>query len=367
MDPAGMSKRPGSPGDSGRTAKRPAQEREQHLYLVVDDWERGYSIYRVGEDDFDSDADAAMDAPLLAASPLIRVEAQHPYSWAFAGHGTKIFAMQPSKSSPGVLVFDTETLGVTACPYPPNGAPGGPRRPVYASVGGRLVAFDGDEVYVLGPEPLPCEEKQLWSWTTAAPPAPFGSRQASSYALHPDGRTIFVSVRKGSGNGEYSRNSTFAFDTERLEWTHLGDWLLPFKGRAYYDGELDAWVGLCMYKEGAGHVCCCDVPPAAGAGSETMPVWKLGKDVFFDADSKRHLGATLVYMGDSMFCLAECRRHRDATRDRRLRVLKMTTVVLKYDKDGELCTTHHRAYASMSYEIAHERIDLLPNPVAFWM
>jgi hypothetical protein len=44
----------------------------------------------------------------------------------------------------------------------------------------------------------------------------------------------------------------FTFDTKRLDWTYLGEWLLPFKGQAYYDGELDAWVGLCLYKEGVG-------------------------------------------------------------------------------------------------------------------
>lgn len=111
-----MSKRPSLLGHcSGRAAKRPAQQRkqQQYLYLVLNDWERGVqSIYRLGEDDFDSDFDADADADLEARpaeSPLVRIEANHPFSWCFAAHGAKIFAMHPPVASPGMPVFDTET------------------------------------------------------------------------------------------------------------------------------------------------------------------------------------------------------------------------------------------------------------------
>jgi len=40
------------------TAKRPAPERKKHLYLLLDDWERGYSVRRMDVDDFNSDDDA---------------------------------------------------------------------------------------------------------------------------------------------------------------------------------------------------------------------------------------------------------------------------------------------------------------------
>ncbi|KAG2659941.1 hypothetical protein PVAP13_1KG403000 [Panicum virgatum] len=108
-----------------------------------------------------------------------------------------------------------------------------------------------------------------WSWDTVEPPPPFMSSVVSSYAVHPDGRTVFVSVWNwrpdipGRIYGQESRRSTFTFDMERLEWAHAGEWILPFKGRAHYDRELDAWVGLCLYREGDKRVCCCDVPPAA--------------------------------------------------------------------------------------------------------
>jgi len=127
-------------------------------------------------------------------------------------------------------------------------------------------------------------------------------------------------------------NSTFTLDTESLEWTYLGEWLLPFKGEAHYDSELDAWVGLCLYKEGAGHACCCDVPPAAGC--QTMPAWKLGKDLLFDAGSSTHAGAKLVYMGDSRFCLVTCRKAKDYANNRSLRMLDMASFVITDQVQG---------------------------------
>ncbi|KAK3141621.1 hypothetical protein QOZ80_4BG0336220 [Eleusine coracana subsp. coracana] len=174
---------------------------------------------------------------------------------------------------------------------------------------------------------------------------------------NPDGKTSYYG----------DRNSTFTFDMERLEWTFLGDWLLPFTGRAHYDHELDAWVGLCQYEEGAGRVCCCEVPPAAGVGSQTMPSWKLGEDVLFDSSDTTYLGATILYMGESSFCLLECRNRKDDDSLPRLLSVKMTSFVLKYDKEGNLRTTRHRSYASVSYQVAHELVDCNTCPVAFWM
>jgi len=174
-------------------AARPAQQ-QKHLYVLVDDWERGYSICKVGEED---------DQPPL---PLVRIEAEHGRSWFLVAHGSKIMAMwPPSESSPGIPVFDTETLGVTVCPHPRSRYSSRGCRPVYASVGDRLVAFASPYLEVLGPEPPPGKP---WSWTSAEAHAQFASILVSSYAVHPDGRTIFMSVKgwKPSIRGE--RNST---------------------------------------------------------------------------------------------------------------------------------------------------------------
>jgi hypothetical protein len=120
----------------------------------------------------------------------------------------------------------------------------------------------------------------------------------------------------------------------------------------------------CTRKE-SGHLCCCQVPPAAGC--KTMPIWKLGLDVFFDAKSKLHTGAALLYKGGSRFCLVECQRSKDYKFNPRLRLLKMASFVLKYDWEAELRTAHHRDHASMSYQVGHDCGYALLNPVAFWM
>jgi hypothetical protein len=112
--------------------------------------------------------------------------------------------------------------------------------------------------------------------------------------------------------GDGMKEGTFSFDTERLEWTCHGSWQLPFSGRAYYLAELDAWVGICRHKGGTGHLCSSDVVPVGvGAGTTTMPRWKLGEERLFDRESPRHLGARLVHMGGTRFCLVEQTWHED--------------------------------------------------------
>ncbi|TVU41742.1 hypothetical protein EJB05_15288, partial [Eragrostis curvula] len=42
----------------------------------------------------------------------------------------------------------------------------------------------------------------------------------------------------------FYRNGTYCFDTVNHEWSFVGDWELPFDGRAEYVPELGAWLGL---------------------------------------------------------------------------------------------------------------------------
>ncbi|KAF0899633.1 hypothetical protein E2562_020822 [Oryza meyeriana var. granulata] len=67
--------------------------KRQYLYLVLDDWERGYVIHRVSEDDFHYDVGGLNARP--AKRPLHRIQAQHAFS------------------SPGIPVFNTGTLEMT--------------------------------------------------------------------------------------------------------------------------------------------------------------------------------------------------------------------------------------------------------------
>jgi hypothetical protein len=93
------------------------------------------------------------------------------------------------------------------------------------------------------------ETIMAWSWNDDDDPPPsMGHDLVTSYALHPDGRTIFMSTT----------GFTWSLDTRDGVWKELGCWSLPFTGQAYFDGDLDAWVGL--HRGEDGYVCCCRVP-----------------------------------------------------------------------------------------------------------
>ena len=79
--------------------------------------------------------------------------------------------------------------------------------------------------------------------------------------------------------------------------------MLPFTGEAYFNAELEAWVGLCSEWNGVGCFCACDVARIAAEFTST-PAWKLGQDRLFRKGPRLHLGAKLLYMGDSKFCLS---------------------------------------------------------------
>ncbi|TVU33409.1 hypothetical protein EJB05_25224, partial [Eragrostis curvula] len=94
--------------------------------------------------------------------PVVRFEAPHLFCPSFAAHGTKIFAMRPSACSPGIPVFDTETLGVTTCPFPRSRTALGALNLVHASVGNNghtLLAFCANCLELLPPQPdLPTDD-----------------------------------------------------------------------------------------------------------------------------------------------------------------------------------------------------------------
>ncbi|KAF7111208.1 hypothetical protein CFC21_111244 [Triticum aestivum] len=375
-----MSKRPWSSGHPSALPPAKRRQQQQHLYVLLDDWERGCSIYRFGEDDLDADADDDADEGCLDGTPPIaRLEARHPLPWAFAAHGTKILAVRAAEGSPAIPGFDTRTMAVVACPLPEANR-GMTCKPFYASAAGdRLFVMAYRYIEELGPQPPPDDDRPppAWSWSgidDAAPP--FCPKYVTCQARHPDGRTVFASVMGWRpGGAQIRQRSTYSFDADRRGFRYHGEWLLPFRGEAHYDGQLDAWVGLA--DEAPGHVASCDVPSRraepAGEASEG-PDWKLGEERLFDFDfeSTGHLGATLVYMGGgSRYCLIECCALRgdddgDDPRCRR-RVVQMTTFALKYGKKGELRIVGRGGRASMAYTVAHDMNPPTLSPTAFWM
>ncbi|KAL6591495.1 hypothetical protein ACP70R_049998 [Stipagrostis hirtigluma subsp. patula] len=362
-------------------AKRPALPGKQHLYLLVDDWERGYSVRKLDVDAFDSDAGTDLPPPeRFTEPPVARLEALHEMSSNLVAHGTKILAMQPGEAKPVVPAFDTDALCLTMCPWPSCRADY--VATLFVSAAGKLFLFMHALAEVLGDQP-PYHSKTPWSWATVEARPPFYTSEVLCHALHPDGRTLFVSAGSRRRRSKYRSTSssplegqgTFSFDAERHKWTRHGEWVLPFTGQAHFDADLEAWVGLCSEEGGAGRLCSCDVAPVA-AELTGEPPWTLGKDKLFRKEPELHLGAKLLYMGDSKFCLVESLIHRDdehmlrdpmAHVQPRRRVLSMTTFGLRYSRSGQLQTTRRRGRACKMYTRPYEFGGSWRDPSAFWL
>jgi hypothetical protein len=235
-------------------------------------------------------------------------------------------------------------------------------------LGDKLVSVDTGSTELLYPPPPKCSDEE-WSWHKLPKP-PFHSIAVTSYAAHPDGRTVFFCVKsKGSA-------STFALDTESESWKRHGEWKLPFFRQAHFDPELDAWVGLSG--DQSGYICSSDVPPSSSTDtSKQPPAWKLSKEKMFCQDpAEWHYGATLAYMGcRSKFCLVQCfsvidEDYKDIDveneEDRpRRHLLRLTSFSLKYDKHGNLQVSTQRQVRC--YKLP-DVMTPLPNDLqVFWM
>ncbi|PVH31225.1 hypothetical protein PAHAL_9G089400 [Panicum hallii] len=229
----------------------------------------------------------------------------------------------PSVLEHHVNVFDVRTRSCLFAPRPETSGPD----PIYIPAGGRLFALADGTFDWLDPLPPPPgtpaygEEAREWSWFEIPDRrSSAGMSDVTSYAMHADGQTIFVSIKKGASA------ATFSFETEEHGgvWHRHGKWALPFTGCAHFDSELDAWVGLSGELDSIGHLCSCDVVPANldadGKDNQALcmgspcvcmgqcPARMLSKEKLFSNDpTERHVGATLVYMGGrSKFCLVQC-------------------------------------------------------------
>uniref|UniRef100_A0A453I9M0 Uncharacterized protein n=1 Tax=Aegilops tauschii subsp. strangulata TaxID=200361 RepID=A0A453I9M0_AEGTS len=194
------------------------------------------------------------------------------------------------------LVFDDWSYGYSIHKeYPIN--------PIYLSVGNTRLfclseaSFEMLHWEPLCPPPLGRRRSKEWSWQRLEKP-PFKSYNVTSYAVHPQRCTIFVSTKMND------IEATFSFDMEKQKWEQLGSWALPFAGRGHFDPYLNAFVGLSKDSDTLGQVySCCLSSSSTGHGLE----WKLGKERLFSQDpAERHVGATLVYVGQSKFCLVQC-------------------------------------------------------------
>uniref|UniRef100_A0A0E0KQK4 Uncharacterized protein n=1 Tax=Oryza punctata TaxID=4537 RepID=A0A0E0KQK4_ORYPU len=227
---------------------------------------------------------------------------------------------------------------------------------------------------------------ERWSWRTGPSPPPFsGGRRVTGHALHPDGRTIFVSVEKThAGRPPVGEEGTFSYDTERAEWTRRGDWRLPFKGQAHYDPHLDAWVGIAASSAGHPRLVACDVVQLStdADGTAPPPKWTKCEEklTFLGALRKRRVGdPKLVSMGGGEFCVVESAQRPGfklglgSLGDGDKFELRVTVFHAKFGKNGELLMTTAAAAAAgssgpwRSHTYVLSRYLLNFHAPAFWM
>ncbi|GJN33486.1 hypothetical protein PR202_gb22091 [Eleusine coracana subsp. coracana] len=94
----------------------------KHLYIVLDDWNNGFSIYKIDADVFNSDSDdGAVLAGHLPEPALLKLESPVgcvPHiDMFFSALGTKIFVLMNDRCA---LVHDTRTAALSIGPHDPD-------------------------------------------------------------------------------------------------------------------------------------------------------------------------------------------------------------------------------------------------------
>ncbi|OEL20471.1 hypothetical protein BAE44_0018516 [Dichanthelium oligosanthes] len=113
-------------GDLAGKRSQPARRRK-HLYLVLDDWNKGFSVHKIDTDGFDSDSDSDDDrdagvavAGHLPEPPALRLESPGDADMSFATIGSKIFIVTDARcDQTPALVYDAETAGLAIGPAVP--------------------------------------------------------------------------------------------------------------------------------------------------------------------------------------------------------------------------------------------------------
>ncbi|CAL4967539.1 unnamed protein product [Urochloa decumbens] len=355
--------------DGGRAAKR--RRRQRQLYLVFDDWSRGYSIRKVTLPPSGSVPGDEQQLPRA----LLRFAAERGCpQFLTSAFGGRIVVAHPDASSTTVPVID-----VRARAFMPGPRTNHPAHPIYIPVGAdKLFALDiGTFELCCSPAP-PEPDNGEWPWREVQK-QPFNIADVSSNAVGYEERAIFVSTKSSRGDGTAA---TFTFDIVESVWKKHGEWALPFTGRGYFDRDLDAFVGLSKDPENLGYLCCCHVAAGAATGNNSPspdPDCRRSKEKVYNNhpdEHERHVSATLVYGRRSKFCLVECvsidedvarADHQVPAGTASRYMYRLITFTLRYDRMGDVRVKHYRVRCCYKVPRGTTTEFVIQDPVAFWL
>lgn len=181
--------------------------------MALDDWEQGYHIYKLDADEIYSGG--LQDLPKTAA---IQINSSVHGPMDFAALGTNIFVAlnlryyfeEDDDAPPLTIVYNTKTQALGVGPPLPSGIPA-----FWAAMAA------GEKLYALTTELLSLQAMSWaptnygwkggemdWSWNSEPSLPPCSGLDVLAYALHPDGRTIFMSTA----------SVTHSFDTSNGLW-----------------------------------------------------------------------------------------------------------------------------------------------------
>ncbi|KAI4962759.1 hypothetical protein ZWY2020_025802 [Hordeum vulgare] len=362
------------------------KRRRKHLYLVLDDWDNGFSLHKMDALSLldDSDDDGGRELERLPDPPAVRITEARQSPMLFAGLGTSIFVANKIQRSPkvtGALVYDTETAAIAMGP-----APGEhmlllrrrqPQRNQGRSCirwekhttatdqstrGGTWWAYPSTRCHGRAPPP---------HWPSHGSPATSGPGRASPRPRRRSTATRNRRLLRGARTGT-------PYSSRRK--TGSGDPPAPIPSTRSGGSGGRTGNGCCLSSGGAtskgrsthgsGST---RTATSAAAGPprprrEQRRVEEDGQKLYREGDRDRRLGATLTYMGNNVFCLVESVVREDVDPGRaygggRGCALHVTVFGLKYNREGEVQATLRRvtkSYAVSKYipDFTHE---------AFWM
>ncbi|KAI4964100.1 hypothetical protein ZWY2020_008380 [Hordeum vulgare] len=245
------------------------KRRRKHLYLVLDDWDNGFSLHKMDALSLldDSDDDGGRELERLPDPPAVRITEARQSPMLFAGLGTSIFVANKIQRSPkvtGALVYDTETAAMAMGPAPPENtccffvavSRGETKDEKLYTLGktyhrdrsehprGTWWAYPSTRCHGRAPPPhWPSHGSPATSGPGRASPRPRRRSTATRKPSSPTRCTRTGTPYSSRRKQEWRPAGTYSFDTKRREWRSHGEWVLPFIGRGYFEREIDAWVG----------------------------------------------------------------------------------------------------------------------------